>query len=44
MDHVLVDFLQRVAVGVVAALFVILVVGLGLPRRVPVFSRRRIKD
>jgi hypothetical protein len=44
MDHVLIDFLLKVAVGAIAALFVILAVGLGLPRRVPVFSRRRVKD
>lgn len=43
LDHVLIDFLVRSAVGAGAALLVIIVVGIGIPRRTAVAIRRTIR-
>jgi len=36
LDQAFIDFFARAAVGAVAALFIILFVGIGIPRRSPV--------
>lgn len=40
LDHVLFDFLSRAAVGAATVLLVILVVGIGIPRRATIAVRR----
>ena len=40
LDHVLLDFLSRAAIGAATVLFVILIAGVGIPRRAPVAIRR----
>ena len=43
LDHVLIDFLTRAAVGAASVLLLILLVGAGIPRRSPVAMRRTIR-
>ncbi len=40
LDHVLFDFLARAAVGAITVLLVILVAGVGIPRRAAIAIRR----
>jgi len=40
LDHVLFDFLSRAGVGAATVLLVILLAGVGIPRRAPVAIRR----
>jgi len=43
LDHVLIDFLARAAVGAGTVLLVILFVGIGIPRRSAAVIRRTIR-
>lgn len=43
LDHVFIDFLASAAVGAGTVLLVIVVVGIGIPRRVPVAMRRTVR-
>jgi hypothetical protein len=42
--EVLVDFLRWIALGLMAVLALIVIVGIGIPRRTPVTLRRRLHD
>jgi succinate dehydrogenase hydrophobic anchor subunit len=43
LDHVLLDFLARTATGAASVLLVIFVVGISIPRRAPVTTRRTLR-